>query len=59
MPESHIDKWGTELCNKPLRRMIRRIIPTPDEEQDDDDEGIRHFELSFIEWYPGYRLLLL
>lgn len=48
MPEPHVDKWKTELRNKPLRRMIGWIIPAPHEKKDDDDEGIRHFELQFL-----------
>lgn len=47
MPESHIDKWKAELRDELLRRMIGWIIPAPDEEQDDDDECIRHFESFF------------
>ena len=40
VPEPHVDKRKTELLNKPLRRMIRRIIPAPDEEQGDHDESV-------------------
>ena len=55
MPESHVDKRKTEPGNKPLRRMIRRIIPAPDEEKDDDDERVVQFELPyFSERRPVY-----
>ena len=43
--EPHVDKRKTEFRNKPLRRMIRRVIPAPDEEKDDDDdEGVGQHE---------------
>ena len=42
VPEPHVDKRETPLLDKLLRRMIRRIIPAPDEEEGDNDEGVGH-----------------
>ena len=52
VPKPHVDKRKTELGNKSLRRMIRRIIPTPDEEKDDDDEGICHVRAHSVSASP-------
>ena len=46
VPEPHVDKRKTELLHKHLRRMIRRIIPAPDEKKDDDDECVGYSWLN-------------